>query len=218
MLRVLICTVHLTVCSSLVTYAFQSKSTFYSLASLAKWLSVHLRTKWLWVWVQLQPLKLLILHLFWARSSLKFKQLESVDSLWSMCMTWQEHAVLYWKIWDKGKSKQLEPFGHCPITKCETIKKKERGLVFQGKKVCRYPNSQTKWQSSYYSCLKPKPVLSNIHLQEIQLSAEKSNQFPSTTCGTKIQSIHGWSWSVRWFSQQHAPSNWWKKVVLDADD
>ena len=74
-LWVLICMVHLTVCSWLVTYAFQSESTFYNLASLDKWLSVHLRTKWLWVRVQLQPLKLLILHLFRARSSLKFKQL-----------------------------------------------------------------------------------------------------------------------------------------------
>ena len=44
-------------------------------ASLAKWLSVHLRTKWLWVRVQLQSLKLQILHLLRARSSLTFRQL-----------------------------------------------------------------------------------------------------------------------------------------------
>ena len=45
------------------------------LASLAKWLSVHLWTKWFWVWFQLQSLKLEILHLLWARSSLTFRQL-----------------------------------------------------------------------------------------------------------------------------------------------
>ena len=37
--------VKLTACSCHVTYAFQSESTLYS---LAKWLSVHLRTKWFW--------------------------------------------------------------------------------------------------------------------------------------------------------------------------
>ena len=67
----------MTVCSCHVTYAFQSESTLYSClnvkellarsrreiwrwsnlnlkASLAKWLSVRLRTKWFWVRVQLQ--------------------------------------------------------------------------------------------------------------------------------------------------------------------
>ena len=50
-----------------------------------------LRTKWLWVWVLLQSLKLQILHLFQARSSLAFRQLYSVDSLWNLYVTWQEH-------------------------------------------------------------------------------------------------------------------------------
>ena len=45
------------------------------LVSLAKWLSVHLWIKWFWVRVQLQSLKLEILHLLWARSSLTFRQL-----------------------------------------------------------------------------------------------------------------------------------------------
>ena len=64
-----------TVCSCLVAYAFQSESTLYcclnvkellarnrreiwnlSDCSLAKWLSVRLRTTWLWVRVQLQSL------------------------------------------------------------------------------------------------------------------------------------------------------------------
>ena len=44
-------------------------------ASLAKWLSVRLRTKWLWVRVPLQSLKLQISRLFRARCSLTFRQL-----------------------------------------------------------------------------------------------------------------------------------------------
>ena len=48
------------------------------LASLAKWLCVCLRTKWLWVRVQLQSLKLQISHQLQARSSLTFRQLYSV--------------------------------------------------------------------------------------------------------------------------------------------
>ena len=77
------------VCSYHVTYLFQSKSTLYSclnvkellawsrhhiwrlsdcnrtrLASLAKWLSVCLRTKWLWVPVPLQLLGMLLFGKF----------------------------------------------------------------------------------------------------------------------------------------------------------
>ena len=52
-------------------------------ASLAKWLSVRLQTKWFWVRVQLQSLKLHILCLLRARSSLIFRRLQSVDSLWN---------------------------------------------------------------------------------------------------------------------------------------
>ena len=63
------------------------------LTSLAKWLSAHLWTKGLWVRVQLQLLKLPISRLLWARSFLTFKQLQSVDSLWSAYVTWQEHTV-----------------------------------------------------------------------------------------------------------------------------
>ena len=45
------------------------------LTSLAKWLNVSLRTKWLWVRVLLQSLKLQISCLFQARNSLMYKQL-----------------------------------------------------------------------------------------------------------------------------------------------
>ena len=44
------------------------------MASLAKWLSVRLRTKWLWVQITLLSLKLQIWRLLRARSSLTFRQ------------------------------------------------------------------------------------------------------------------------------------------------
>ena len=50
-------------------------------SSLGKWLSVHLRTKWLQVLIPLQSLKLGIWRLFRARSSQAFRQLQNVDSL-----------------------------------------------------------------------------------------------------------------------------------------
>ena len=49
------------------------------LASLAKSLSVSLRTKGLWVRIPLQLFKLQISHLFWAKSCLTFRQLHIVD-------------------------------------------------------------------------------------------------------------------------------------------
>ena len=58
-------------------------------------MSVHLQTKWLWFCVQLQWLKHHILHLLRARSSLTFRQLWSVDSLWNAYMIWQEHTVTW---------------------------------------------------------------------------------------------------------------------------
>ena len=50
-------------------------------------------TKWFWVRVQLQSPKLQISRLLWARSSLRFRQLWSIDSLWKAYMTWQKHTV-----------------------------------------------------------------------------------------------------------------------------
>ena len=49
------------------------------LASLAKWLTVRWRTKWLWVQVPLESLKFQTLCLFRARRSLTFRQLQSLD-------------------------------------------------------------------------------------------------------------------------------------------
>ena len=46
-----------------------------------KWWSVRLRTNRLWVRIPLQSLKLQVSRLFRARSSLAFKQLQSVDLL-----------------------------------------------------------------------------------------------------------------------------------------
>ena len=50
-------------------------------------------TKWFWVRVQLQSLKLQTLCLLQAKSFLTFRQLQNVDSLWNVYMTWQEHTV-----------------------------------------------------------------------------------------------------------------------------
>ena len=57
------------------------------LASLAKWLSFRLRTKWFWVQGQLHSVKLQILRLFWERSSLTFRNvlLECWFSLKRVC-------------------------------------------------------------------------------------------------------------------------------------
>ena len=57
--------------------SFNVVSTFkwqQPLASLAKWLSIRLRTKWLWVRISLLSLKLQMWRLHRARSSLTFRQ------------------------------------------------------------------------------------------------------------------------------------------------
>ena len=85
------------------------KRTINYLARLAKWLSVRLRIKWLWVRDQLQSLKLQISRLLRARSSLKFSQLQSMDSFWNAYVTWQENTVRFfcW-YWTKNKFGALE--------------------------------------------------------------------------------------------------------------
>ena len=75
------------------TMQISTQNTAQSLASLAKLLSVRLWTKWFWVPVQLQSLNPQILHLLRGRSSLTFRQLYSVDPLWNVYVTWQEHVV-----------------------------------------------------------------------------------------------------------------------------
>ena len=51
--------------------------------------SFRLRTTWLWVRIPLLSLKLQISRLFRTRSSLRFRQLWSVDSLWNAYVTFQ---------------------------------------------------------------------------------------------------------------------------------
>ena len=60
-----------------------------------RWMSVRLRTKWFWVRVQVQSVHFQISRLLRARSSLTFRQLQSVDSLWNAYLTWQEHTDNY---------------------------------------------------------------------------------------------------------------------------
>ena len=47
-----------------------------------------MNSNWLCVWIQLQSLKLQVLCLLRARSSLTFRKLQSVDSLWHPYVTW----------------------------------------------------------------------------------------------------------------------------------
>ena len=62
-------------CNGTRTHNHLVRKRALNLASLVKWLSIRLRTKWLWVRVPLQPLKFQISRLFPARSSLTFRQL-----------------------------------------------------------------------------------------------------------------------------------------------
>ena len=61
--------------SNLQPHSLQTNTNHLAkLANLAKWLSVHLRTKWLWIRIALPSLKLQLWRLLWARSSSTFKQ------------------------------------------------------------------------------------------------------------------------------------------------
>ena len=68
-------TLHDTNIHSKATYRQVLRTHLNHLACFAKWLSVLLRTKWFWIRVQLQSLKLHILWLLRASSSLTYWQL-----------------------------------------------------------------------------------------------------------------------------------------------
>ena len=74
-------------------YRLVLRTQFNHLASLAKYLSCHLRTKFFWVRVTLQSLNLQSSCLLQAKSSLTFSQLQSVYSFWNAYWTRQEHTV-----------------------------------------------------------------------------------------------------------------------------
>ena len=62
------------------------------LASLVKWLSVRLQTKWLWVWVQLQSLKawsISPLFIFITVSESMKHYMASKPPVWSLKTIWQ---------------------------------------------------------------------------------------------------------------------------------
>ena len=91
-------------CSCHATYAFQSESTFYSCLNNKELLSQSRQEIWRlsdcnWTRTQNYLVRkrtlshLAILSLLRARSSLTFRQLKSVDSLWNAYITWQEHTV-----------------------------------------------------------------------------------------------------------------------------
>ena len=66
--------------------------------SLAKWLSVCLRCKWLFVLLPLKSIKLRILCLSWTRSTSTVKQSQDVDFLY-MCI-W--HTIIKWVILNRA--------------------------------------------------------------------------------------------------------------------
>ena len=71
------------------------------LASLAKWLSIRLRTKWLWVRIPLLSLKLQIWRLLQAGSSLTFRQnIEcgfTLKLVRNMIVTYSQHQSYFEK-------------------------------------------------------------------------------------------------------------------------
>ena len=74
-------------------YRYVLRTHLNHLASLANWLSLRLPANWLWVRVHFQLLTFQILHLLRARSSLTFRQLQIVDSLWNKYMRRQEDTI-----------------------------------------------------------------------------------------------------------------------------
>ena len=85
------------------------------MTSSAKFLSVHLRTKWLWVRIPLLSLKLQIWHLLQARSSLTFRQtIEcrfTLKLVRDMIITYSQmhrtdkysqHSSIIWPVWLNG--------------------------------------------------------------------------------------------------------------------
>ena len=85
------------------------------LASLAKWLSVRLQTKWLWVGIPLLSLKLQMWHLLQTRSSLSFRQTiecrftlklvrDMITSYSHMHRTYKysQYSSIIWPVWLNG--------------------------------------------------------------------------------------------------------------------
>ena len=73
------------------TVEITTQNTAQSLASLAKWLSVRLRTKWFWVWIQLQSILLKVCFRKIFAISQNFRKI--LETLWkSLFFLWELHA------------------------------------------------------------------------------------------------------------------------------
>ena len=92
-----------------------SRNLSLKMASLAKWLSVRSRTKWLWVRVPLLSLKLQIRRLLRARSSLTFRKTTecrfTLKLVRDMIITYSQmhrtdkysqHSSIIWLVWLNG--------------------------------------------------------------------------------------------------------------------
>ena len=104
-MRTYLFTVHLTICSYHVMYVFQ-------LASLAKSLSVRLRTKWLWVRIPLQPIKTWDISPVWSKefqatieSGFTLKHVrDMIRTCTQMHHTdkYSQHSSVIWPVWLNG--------------------------------------------------------------------------------------------------------------------
>ena len=65
-----------------------TNNTTQSFGQFGKIIKCSFITNWLGIQIPFQSLKLQVLRLFWARSSLKYTQLLSLDSLWNAYVTW----------------------------------------------------------------------------------------------------------------------------------
>ena len=85
------------------TYRLVLRTQLNCLTSLAKWLSVCLRTKWLWVRIPLLSRDLQIWHLLQTRSSLIFRQ--TIE--WGFCLKLASDMIItYSQIHRTGKYSQ----------------------------------------------------------------------------------------------------------------
>ena len=76
------------------------------LASLAKWLSVRLRTKWLWVRIQLQSLKLQFLDIqATIECGFTLKPVHGMMIIYSLVHLidkYSQHSSIVWPVWLNG--------------------------------------------------------------------------------------------------------------------
>ena len=104
----------------------------------------------MWVWVSLQSLNIQISPLFRAKSSLTFRQLQSVESLWNTYGTWQEHTALRKNcvFYRKAKKLALEPL--CLLFFSNNFRK--RGITSNKMPAVKIMTGRWVWGYSQRKC------------------------------------------------------------------